>query len=143
MQKVLKQSKLDIKSCERIWDVVNPNYDTTFSKTQYYLCMALIAKVREGVSVPSEIPAELVQSAMEAADPVSAPSSKQQKEFKAVPARSKPQESAAAAKQSSAQSNNLLEAMADFKAPEFKPQPGQSALPNSSKEQLRAILESM
>ena len=98
---------------------------------------------REGVSVPSEIPAELVQSAMEAADPVNETSStKSLKDFKAVPARSKPSLTVAP-KKASSQSNDLLEAMADFKAPEVKPQPGQSALPNSSKEQLRAILDSM
>ena len=55
--------------CERIWEVVNPDYDELFSKQQYYLCMALIAKAREGIDVPTELPPSLVQSAMEACDP--------------------------------------------------------------------------
>jgi hypothetical protein len=58
----LKQSKLDQKSCAKIWDVVNPNYDELFSKHQYYLTMALVAKAREGISMPSELPAELITS---------------------------------------------------------------------------------
>lgn len=68
MQKILKQSKLDVKICEKIWDVVNPDYNEVFSKQQFFLCMAIIDRVRHGSPVPSELPAALVESAMVAAE---------------------------------------------------------------------------
>ena len=52
MQKVIKQTNLPSEVCAKVWELVNPNYEDTFTKPQFCMCMQLLVKSKSGTPLP-------------------------------------------------------------------------------------------
>jgi hypothetical protein len=62
MMKIIQQTKLSRDICHQVWELVNPQGEETFSKPQFLMTMHLLAKAKNGVKLPNELPSELIST---------------------------------------------------------------------------------
>jgi len=67
MQQMMMQTQLDTKFCAKVWDLINPGRESTFTKTMFLVAMHMIYKKKldPSIELPSKVPAELYVSASE------------------------------------------------------------------------------
>lgn len=46
MQKLIKQAKLDQKSCAKVWDLVSPDEEDFFQQPHFLMCMLLLSRAK-------------------------------------------------------------------------------------------------
>ena len=51
MQGVLVKSQMDKEVCRRVWDISNPQRDTTFTKSMFFVAMHLIYKKKQDANL--------------------------------------------------------------------------------------------
>ena len=67
MQQMMMQTQLDTKFCAKVWDLINPGRESTFTKTMFLVAMHMIYKKKldPSIELPSKVPTELYVSASE------------------------------------------------------------------------------
>lgn len=46
MQKLIKQARLDQKTCAKVWDLVSPDEEDFFQKPHFFMCMLLLSRAK-------------------------------------------------------------------------------------------------
>ena len=71
MQQVMVKTQLDKKTCAAVWDLSNPQRETTFSQSMFLVAMHLMYKKRQDPTIqfPERVPQELFVTAEAKADP--------------------------------------------------------------------------
>ena len=71
MQQVMLKTQLDKKACAQVWDLANPQRESTFSKSMFLIAMHLMYKKRQdpNIQFPDRVPQELFVTAEAKGDP--------------------------------------------------------------------------
>ena len=71
MQQVMLKTQLDKGSCAKVWDLANPQRETTFSKSMFLIAMHFMYKKRQdpNIQFPERVPQELFVTAEAKGDP--------------------------------------------------------------------------
>ena len=71
MQQVMLKTQLDKGACAKVWDLSNPQRESTFSKSMFLIAMHLMYKKRQdpNIQFPERVPQELFVTAEAKGDP--------------------------------------------------------------------------
>lgn len=58
----MQKHNVPMEALAKIWNLVNPQSSSQFSKQQFFMTLQLLSKVQQGVPVPQVLPQELVLS---------------------------------------------------------------------------------